>query len=113
MRIQKQLDLNGNSGQSYSFNYMYMVHDADIRVNTGAVYILIRLLPQNAQLVYCGQTNNLRGRLADHIRDNECAFRVHQADCICYMEVENEQERERIERDILIAHNFPCNDQHQ
>lgn len=103
------LIVRGQSGNEYQFN----VYSIDQKFKEiGAIYIFnqrgLRGQQYSDTLIYCGKTDNLSERINTHLRENNC-IKSHNANCICAKVVTSEQERVRIETDILSGNDFKCN----
>ena len=95
--------------------YEFAVYDFNSELcSAGGIYIYICLknndfFVSNPELIYCGQTNDLQRRHSEHCSDDEDM--VGDSNCICFRQEERENERTRIERDILGANDFQYNEQ--
>jgi excinuclease UvrABC nuclease subunit len=105
------LVLIGKLGNVYEFT----VYDINSELcSTGGVYVYIDLedsdlFVRSPDLVYCGKTNDLRRRHNEHCLDDEDM--VNSSNCICFLPEDDEDERMRIETDILLRNHFQYNDQ--
>ncbi len=104
------IDLQGQSGQKYTFNiYKWGTEFKDI----GAVYYISNR-QENADgswshtNIYVGQTEDMSGRFDDHHK--ALCFKDHNANAIGVHQEENEDSRLFIEEDLIEGLNLPCND---
>jgi len=105
---EKQYDLQGHSGRTYSFN-MYAVGTYFTAVE--GVYIFTKGTKVNDSYehenIYLGEINDLSQRFEDHymmqrVMDNG-------GNCVCILPVLSKEERQDILADLLKAHETPCN----
>lgn len=101
--------LKGQSGADYEFE----LYTLDTNFNAvGGIYAFVRLIENNAKCsrIYCGKTEDLSTRFQNHHKQDE--IEGHKANAIGILRVNTEEERTKIEIDILENNDFPCNDQH-
>ena len=116
--IRKTTTIKGESGKEYRFS-LY-TFDRFEEVKTGwkqipALYLFTRRELSNGAYyhtyLYLGETGDLSQRFNNHHKEAELVQKG--TNCIgIYMNVpQNEDERKLLEKDILSAHKFPCNEQ--
>ncbi|WP_304952242.1 GIY-YIG nuclease family protein [uncultured Alistipes sp.] len=115
IKIGSSLTVVGSSKTEYKFDVYTISNFDDIDFDAeGGIYIFTRRkIDDNGkyrhQIIYCGKTNDLSSRFNNHHKEKDII--KHHANCICVKIVSTENERDKIERDILEGNNFPCNDQ--
>ncbi len=101
--------LEGKSGIKYKF-YIYTLDTSFKEV--GGIYIFTKRSKSNEGYlhsnIYIGKTNDLSSRLENHHK-KEC-INKHKANCICVMQIDNENKRTEIETDLLLGNITPCNE---
>lgn len=106
---ENKLTVTGKSGQVYEFN----IYGLDTEFNeVGGIYIFTRRYRNRDKyshnFIYCGKTENLSTRFNNHHKA-DCIKR-NNANCICVMRVDSDEERSKIETDILKGNEFTCNE---
>lgn len=114
IKIGSSLTVVGISKTEYKFDVYSISNFDDIDFDAdGGVYIFTRRYDDNGKyrhhIIYCGKTNDLSSRFNNHHKEKDII--KHHANCICVKIVSTENERDKIEKDILEGNNFPCNDQ--
>ena len=99
----------------WSKKYPYTDSNVDIYVpTTGGVYRLIYGSDDEYQVFYVGQSEDLQGRLHDHLNPSErdeCIKR-HLRDYSCYfrfIEIASETDRDKVEEEEIEEYKPPCN----
>lgn len=115
--IGKTTTLKGESGREYKFRlYTFeRFHELTTDIPSGpAVYLFTKRAISTGTYyhtyLYVGEAENLPSHFVHHPK--EIDIMAHEANCIgLYMDdyTQNQEERERMLRDILEARNFPCN----
>jgi hypothetical protein len=104
-----KLSVIGKSIKDYQF-VIYAINTKFEAV--GGVYIFIELDKEGDKddhtFIYCGKTNDLSTRFDSHHKAD--CIKKNNADCICVMFVDSEEERAAIEKDILDGNYFICNE---
>lgn len=99
------ITLEGCSGNSYEFT----VYEKGTEFNSvGGVYCVTKIIDNIHSLIYLGITNDLSSRFDNHHKED--CFVENGATHICIHRESSEDERSRIEKDILCKYNFPCNE---
>ena len=75
-----------------------------------AIYIIVKIIDSKYTLLYIWQTEDLSTRFSDHHKQ-EC-FDKNWANYIGVLNVESQEDRDRIEITLLQENNPICNDQH-
>ncbi len=111
----KRLTLNGISGKQYLFDLFSFEDFSELKSSfraMPAVYVFTRRrMVTNGcthDLVYLGETENLSQRFDAHHKE-QC-ITAHFANCIGVHGLAPEEVGMDIEKDILSAYDFPCND---
>jgi hypothetical protein len=106
-----KVTVTGKSGSVYEFD----VYTLDTEfIEMGGVYIYCKRVMDDISdgygyvRIYCGKTKNLSTRFENHHKEVE--IMKYGANCICVKSVGTEEERTRIEKDILAANDFPLNE---
>lgn len=112
--LHQTLTVEGRSGRIYTLN-QYSFDDFDDVKGTlpeyGGIYVFTRTSQSASHSpVYCGKADNFRTRFYNH--HAEPCIRSNNANRISIMREDREDERTRIETDILEKYNFTCNTQH-
>jgi hypothetical protein len=100
----------GLSGNSYNF-FVYPI-DQSFR-DVGAIYIVTRRYQKADksgfahEFIYIGETGDLSTRFDDHHKAD--CFKSHNANCICTLVEEDQDNRLAIEDDLVKRHDPPCN----
>lgn len=116
-KLYKILTLTGISGNEYEFT-LYSFDDFDelseeIDEARGALYLFTKRHLKNGQYfhdyIYLGETSDISTRYGNHHK-KECIM-SHRGNCIgfYYTDVDDDT-RKAMEKDILDAYDFPCND---
>jgi len=114
----KTTSLTGQSGQKYVFNlYSFDAYDdiKDAWKSVPALYLFTRRYVSNGAYyhtyIYLGETGDLSTRFLNHHKED--CIKQNSSNCIgIYTNVSTvEEERFAVEKDILLANSFPCNDQ--
>lgn len=110
--MQKLSDISfeGKSRTKYSFEVYSL--NANFKNNISAVYVVTYRYKDDKnnfkhKIIYIGQTENLKERHSSHHKA-DCFSRLN-ANCLCVKEVNSEEERLKIERDLINEKNPPCN----
>jgi hypothetical protein len=102
--------LTGASGTEYMFN----VYPCGTKFETfGAVYYVSKRTEQpdgtgSHAEIYIGQAKDMSGVFENHPK--ESCFEKHNANCISVREDSHEDERLKIEKDLIEAYKPPCNE---
>ena len=107
-----KFEIRGRSGKLYDNFSIYTIdHEFE---NGKGVYAFNRRFKKNNEefkhdVIYLGRSSDFSGRFDKHHKIN--CIKNENANCLCVMPVEDENERISIEKDILEANpNFPCNE---
>ena len=116
--IRKTTTIKGESGKEYRFSLYTFERFEDVKTGwkqIPALYLFSRRELSNGAYyhtyLYLGETGDLSQRFHNHHKETEL---VQQGtNCIgLYLNVpQNEDERKLLEKDILSAYKFPCNEQ--
>ena len=118
--IGKTTTIKGESGKEYQFQLYTFDTFEDIKSawnSIPALYLFTRRELSNGAYfhtyLYLGETGDLSTRFQNHHKESE--IMSHSANCIgIYSHVPaDEPGRLNLERDLLLANKFPCNDQLQ
>lgn len=111
-----KLTLNGISGEQYLFDLFSFDDFSELRNafrSMPAVYVFTRrrmfVNDYTHDLIYLGETEDLSQRFNEHHKEEN--IMMHHANCIGLHGVTSYEERINIEKDILGAYDFPCNEQ--
>lgn len=110
------LTLNGISGDQYLFGLYTFEDFSELRnvfLSRAAVYVFTRRRVTSDgfthDLVYLGETSDLSSRFKNYHKEQDII--AHYANCIgIHGLASSEEKRKFIEKDILTAYDFPCND---
>lgn len=102
------ITFTGKSQSKYTFEiYPYNTIFNEVE----AVYVVTRSFIRDQKIIYnviyVGQTDNLKERLTNHHK--EYCFNLNNANTICVLRVNLEDSRLLIESDLIEAYNPPCN----
>jgi excinuclease UvrABC nuclease subunit len=102
--------LQGKSGTVYRFS-IYPI-DEECKDESG-IYVFTRRHKHTDgafthDVIYIGKAKSFEKRFYDHHK-GDCIDK-NKANCLRLMEVSNETERIKIEKDLLAAHNTSCNE---
>ena len=107
---QNQLVLTGASKKQYAFN-VYPIGE-ECKDEAGIYLFTKRTLNQqgnyNHTIVYIGMAVSFQSRFYAHHKQSEIS--KNGANCLCLMQVPNEQDRCFIEKDLLKAYKTTCNE---
>ena len=100
----------GKSGSKYTFKAYTMGEECK---DESGIYIFAKRTIQTNGLgsyvpVYIGRAKSFESRFYNHHKD-DCIDK-NKANAICLMNVSKEEERVRIETDLLSAYNTKCNE---
>lgn len=119
--INKTTTVKGLSGKEYKFVLYTFDTFSDVQTNLWlsepALYLFTHREYSNGAYyhtyLYLGETGDLSQRFANHHKEEE--LKQRQTNCIgIYLDVpQNEADRKQVEKDILSAYKFPCNEQYQ
>ncbi len=110
--------LKGQSGKEYVFSLYLFDSFEDLKSaweNFPALYLFTQRYSSNGayyhNYIYLGETGDLSTRFDSHHKE-QCIIK-HQSNCIgIYKNVpQDETKRKEVEKDILMANDFPCNEQ--
>jgi hypothetical protein len=109
---ESKFTIKGKSGATHIFD----IYTPDTTFNNvGAVYVFTRRYQGTDskfthEIIYCGKTEDLSTRFNNHHKAGE--IKKKNANCLCIKVATTENERTKIEEDILMCtdNNFPCND---
>ena len=116
-KLNKTTTLKGKSGNAYTFNlYTFDRFDElsnEITAEQGALYLFTKRILKDGQYVhdyiYLGETSDISTRYGNHHK-RRCIM-SHGSNCIGFFFTDaNDDERKAMEKDILEANEFPCND---
>jgi len=78
----------------------------------GGIYVFTKRVKINEGFmhsnIYIGRTNDLSSRFENHHKE-KCILK-NNANCICVMQVDNDNTRAKIETDLLLGNKTPCNE---
>jgi len=101
--------LTGQSGKKYIFN-IYSIDTSFSAV--GGIYLFTRRTKSGDTFLhtnkYLGKTNDLSTRFDNHHKE-DCIVE-NNANCLCVMRVDSEDDRTNYETDLLLANNTTCNE---
>ena len=106
----------GKTGEAtfsgYDSKYRFAVYPADAKLkDVAAVYIFTRRTEADGKashdLLYIGETDRLRKRLANHEKWPQ--LRKLGVNCVCVLEEEDDERRLDVETDLRRRHHTPCN----
>lgn len=113
----RNITLSGISGKQYIFD-LYSFENFDelngVFASRPALYLFTRRSAAEDgfmhDLIYLGETGNLSDRFNNHHKKDE--IMSHHANCIgIHGFVGSDESRKALEKDILSAYDFPCNEQ--
>ena len=116
-KLNKTTTLKGISGKEYSFElYSFAKFDQlsdEITAEQGALYLFTKRYLKNGEFyhkfIYLGETSDISTRYSDHHKKRSIIS--HGSNCIGFLFADvNDDERKAMEKDILEAIDFPCND---
>lgn len=95
------------SGKKYEFSVYPIDYECP---DEKGVYMFTRREPNPVlhHIIYIGIASSFQKRFYTHHKDS--CIDKNKANCICLLNVPNEQERKNIEKDLLAAYNTPCNE---
>lgn len=105
------IDLKGKSGKTFSF-YIYDLTTTFKAV--GGVYVFTKATTNTDnsithEIIYVGMTEDLSTRFTNHHK-KDC-YTKKGANRICVRQVEQQTDREQLEKDLILNYNPHCNDQ--
>lgn len=116
-KLNKTTTLKGKSGNEYTFK-LYSFDNFDelseeIAGKLAALYLFTKRNLKNGKYVhdyiYLGETSDISTRYGNHHK-RRC-ITSHGSNCIGFFFTDkDEEERKAMEKDILEANDFPCND---
>ena len=116
-KLNKTTTLKGKSGNEYTFK-LYSFDNFDelseeIAGKLAALYLFTKRFFQNGkyfhEYIYLGETSDISTRYGNHHK-RRCII-SHGSNCIGFFFTDkDEEERKAMEKDILEAYVFPCND---
>lgn len=116
-KLNKTTSLKGKSGKKYTFDlYSFDKFDElsdEITAEKGAIYLFTKHILKNGkyyhEYIYLGETSDISTRYANHHK-RRCIM-SHSSNCIGFIFTDaSDDERKAMEKDILEANDFPCND---
>ena len=103
--------------KSKTNSYFFGIYtlDTDFKETYGGVYIFTKRTKKEDgtfqhYVIYIGKTKKFNQRFDSHERWND--IKSHNANCICVLKTNSEDESLAIEKDILLNNKTPLNDQH-
>lgn len=118
--IGKTTTIKGESGKEYRFSLFTFGSFEDVKTQTWrqipALYLFTRRELSNGAYyhtyLYLGETGDLSQRFKNHHKEAELIQNGTNCIGLYYQNVpQNEADRKLLEKDILSAYKFPCNDQ--
>lgn len=97
----------GKSGTPYSFNAYTLPEECAAE---SGIYIFGSYdnIANNITPVYIGKAQSFQSRFYDHHKDT--CIKTNGGNCICLMQVTDENKRTKIEEDLLKAYKTKCNE---
>lgn len=102
------ITLVGCSGKQYTFS-VYPI-ETSFKAFGGVYYVSKRTVLDGKgkhKDIYLGITNDLSSRFNDHHKQD--CFENNEANCLSIYLSDSEEERKKIEEDLLCNYNFTCN----
>lgn len=99
------ITFNGKSGTAYSFNVYPITEECP---SESGIYIFTKADGVSHTAIYIGMAASLESRFYNHHKD-DCIDK-NGANRICLMQVKNESDRIKIEKDLLANYATKCNE---
>jgi|TARA_B110000285_G_scaffold137233_1_gene153741 hypothetical protein len=101
--------LTGKSGKKYTFG----IYSMDTTFSSvGGIYVFTKRTKSGESFShsnkYIGKTNDLSTRFDNHHKE-DCIIE-NNANCLCVMRVDSEDDRTEYETDLLLGNNTTCNE---
>lgn len=103
-----EVTLSGKSGNKFKFNVYPITEECP---SESGIYAFTKRVQSgtnfNHTVIYIGMAQSFQQRFYNHHKD-DCIDK-NGANCICLMQVKDENQRIAIEKDLLASYNTSCN----